>query len=147
MNASTDQALKSRGIEVKDPKDYIQLGKSESASFKERLSALFSGDEAIPSSEQQSHKIRRKKRAPKRGSNPVLVLVQLGVAFLIHTITGRMLNVNSRWKRRSPPHQLHIGAGRQFTASSAIHPCDAYFKTAVGKSTMATFKLRGGTVF
>lgn len=110
MKASTDQAHKSRGIMVKDLKDYIQLEKSESASFKELSFALFSGGEAITSFNHQSHKIR-KKRAPKHGSNPVLVLVQLGVAFLsMHNYwqnakCHQLLEANK--SSPSAPHQSH----------------------------------------
>lgn len=95
---------------VKDLKDYIQLGKSESASFKELSFALFSGGEAITSFKHQSHKIR-KKRAPKHGSNPVLVLVQLGVAFLSthnywqNAKCHQLLEANK--SSPSAPHQSH----------------------------------------
>lgn len=97
MKASTDQAHKSREIMVKDLKDYIQLGKSESASFKELPSALFSGDEPITSFKHQSHKIRKKEHP-----NTVLIqswfLSSSGSLSYPRTITGRMLNVNSSWK-------------------------------------------------
>lgn len=117
MTASTDQAHKSRGIMVKELKDYTQLGKSESASFKELPSALFSGDEAITSFKHQSHKIRKKE-------HPNTVLIQSwffsSSGSLSYPRTGRMLNVNSSWKRISPPHQLHIRAAGSWVRTS-IH--------------------------
>lgn len=148
MNASIDQTYKSRGIIVKDPKEYTQLEKSESASFKELLSALFSGDEAITSFKHQSYKIRKKEYP-----NTVLIqswfLSSSGSLSYPRTITGRMLNVNSRWKQIIPPHQLHIRAAGPW-ARTSIHrllgdtSIRRLFKNCGGGgSSMSTFILRG----
>lgn len=119
MNASIDQTCKSRGIIVTDPKEYTQLEKSESASFKELLSALFSGDEAITSFKHQSYKIR-KKRVPKHGSNPVLVLVQLGVAFLsTHNYWQNVKCQQPLEANNSSPSAPHQSAGPW--ARTSIH--------------------------
>lgn len=99
------KACKSRGITVKDPQDWGV--KVVPDSFKELLAALLSGEEAITSSKHQSHKITTQKK-----KNPNTIQIQSwflscsGLLSYPRTITARMLTVNSRWKQRSPPHQL-----------------------------------------